>query len=69
MKVLLIICMLLSLLASLLFLTCFHGIHTSALTWELEEMLPPVEKCIFKFSSKEDLKRWHLYSDSEYGGT
>ncbi|CAF2064390.1 hypothetical protein HID58_073103 [Brassica napus] len=39
-----------------------------ALTWELEEMLPPVEKCIFKFSSKEDLKRWHLYSDSEYGG-
>ncbi|KAF3516148.1 hypothetical protein DY000_02063731 [Brassica cretica] len=39
-----------------------------ALTWELEEMVPPVEKCIFKFSSKEDLKRWHLYSDSEYGG-
>ncbi|CAN6935157.1 unnamed protein product [Brassica oleracea] len=39
-----------------------------SLTWELEEMVPPVEKCIFKFSSKEDLKRWHLYSDSEYGG-
>ncbi|KAG2321779.1 hypothetical protein Bca52824_014992 [Brassica carinata] len=39
-----------------------------ALTWELEEMVPPAEKCIFKFSSKEDLKRWHLYSDSEYGG-
>ncbi|XP_056849431.1 probable complex I intermediate-associated protein 30 isoform X1 [Raphanus sativus] len=39
-----------------------------ALTWELEEMVPPAEKCIFKFSSKEDLKRWHLYSDFEYGG-
>ncbi|KAJ4905687.1 NADH:ubiquinone oxidoreductase intermediate-associated protein 30 protein [Raphanus sativus] len=39
-----------------------------ALTWELEEMVPAAEKCIFKFRSKEDLKRWHLYSDSEYGG-
>jgi hypothetical protein len=39
-----------------------------ALTWELEEWVPPVEKCIFKFNSKEDLKTWHLYSDSEYGG-
>ncbi|KAF8111254.1 hypothetical protein N665_0076s0241 [Sinapis alba] len=39
-----------------------------ALTWELEEMVPPAERCIFKFSSKEDLKRWHMYSDSEYGG-
>ncbi|EFH65132.1 hypothetical protein ARALYDRAFT_895093 [Arabidopsis lyrata subsp. lyrata] len=39
-----------------------------ALTWELEEWVPPVEKRIFKFNSKEDLKTWHLYSDSEYGG-
>ncbi|CAH2066925.1 unnamed protein product [Thlaspi arvense] len=39
-----------------------------ALTWELEEWVPPVEKSIFKFNSKEDLKTWHLYSDSEYGG-
>ncbi|CAN8239503.1 unnamed protein product [Cochlearia groenlandica] len=39
-----------------------------ALTWELEEWVPPAEKCIFKFNSKEDLKKWHLYSDSEYGG-
>lgn len=23
---------------------------------------------IFNFNSKEELKKWHLYSDSEYGG-
>ncbi|XP_049934036.1 probable complex I intermediate-associated protein 30 isoform X3 [Nymphaea colorata] len=39
-----------------------------ALTWNLEELMPPQEMCVFSFSSKEDLKRWHLYSDSEYGG-
>ncbi|OVA12208.1 NADH:ubiquinone oxidoreductase intermediate-associated protein 30 [Macleaya cordata] len=30
--------------------------------------MPPSEKYIFNFNSKEELKRWHLYSDSEYGG-
>ncbi|XP_068663666.1 probable complex I intermediate-associated protein 30 [Aristolochia californica] len=39
-----------------------------ALTWNLEDLLPPSERFIFKFNSKEELKRWHLYSDSEYGG-
>ncbi|KAI5665355.1 hypothetical protein M9H77_15208 [Catharanthus roseus] len=39
-----------------------------ALTWNVEEWVPPSEKYIFSFSSKEELKKWHLYSDSEYGG-
>ncbi|KAL6585227.1 hypothetical protein OROMI_004516 [Orobanche minor] len=39
-----------------------------ALTWNLEELVPPSERFVFKFDSKEELKRWHLYSDSEYGG-
>ncbi|GAB4834653.1 hypothetical protein Ancab_032916 [Ancistrocladus abbreviatus] len=39
-----------------------------ALTWNLEELMPPTEKYIFSFNLKEELKRWHLYSDSEYGG-
>ncbi|KAL0694712.1 hypothetical protein Bca4012_061892 [Brassica carinata] len=39
-----------------------------AFTWNIEEWVPPPEKYIFKFHSKEDLKKWHLYSDSEYGG-
>lgn len=40
-----------------------------ALAWNVEDLMPPTEKCIFKFNSKEELKKWHLYSDSEYGGT
>ncbi|KAK4427434.1 putative complex I intermediate-associated protein 30 [Sesamum alatum] len=39
-----------------------------ALTWNLEDLVPPSERYIFKFDTKEELKRWHLYSDSEYGG-
>lgn len=39
-----------------------------ALTWNLDDLMPPPEKCIFSFGSKEELKKWHLYSDSEYGG-
>ncbi|KAJ4974581.1 hypothetical protein NE237_007755 [Protea cynaroides] len=39
-----------------------------ALTWKAEDLIPPSEKFIFHFNSKEELKRWHLYSDSEYGG-
>ncbi|XP_028065767.1 probable complex I intermediate-associated protein 30 isoform X6 [Camellia sinensis] len=39
-----------------------------ALTWNLEDLIPPSERYIFNFNSKEELKKWHLYSDSEYGG-
>ncbi|XVF86957.1 hypothetical protein PTKIN_Ptkin18bG0082100 [Pterospermum kingtungense] len=39
-----------------------------ALTWNVEDWIPPTERYIFNFSSKEELKKWHLYSDSEYGG-
>ncbi|XP_022841881.1 probable complex I intermediate-associated protein 30 [Olea europaea var. sylvestris] len=39
-----------------------------ALVWNAENLVPPSEKYIFNFNSKEELKRWHLYSDSEYGG-
>ncbi|CAN0914304.1 Probable complex I intermediate-associated protein 30 [Linum grandiflorum] len=39
-----------------------------ALKGNLEELMPPSERVIFGFNSKEELKRWHLYSDSEYGG-
>lgn len=39
-----------------------------ALTWNLEELMPPSERYIFNFNSKEELEKWHLYSDSEYGG-
>ncbi|XP_028065765.1 probable complex I intermediate-associated protein 30 isoform X4 [Camellia sinensis] len=38
-----------------------------ALTWNLEDLIPPSERYIFNFNSKEELKKWHLYSDSEYG--
>lgn len=30
--------------------------------------MPPSERYVFNFNSKEELKRWHLYSDSEYNG-
>nr|GMC72064.1 probable complex I intermediate-associated protein 30 [Ipomoea batatas] len=39
-----------------------------ALTWNLEDLIPPIERYIFNFNSKDELKKWHLYSDSEYGG-
>ncbi|CAN1287379.1 Probable complex I intermediate-associated protein 30 [Linum perenne] len=39
-----------------------------ALKGNLEELMPPSERVIFSFNSKEELKKWHLYSDSEYGG-
>ncbi|KAL0341802.1 UNVERIFIED_CONTAM: putative complex I intermediate-associated protein 30 [Sesamum calycinum] len=43
------------------------SLERTALTWNLEDLVPPSERYIFKFDSKEELKRWHLYSDSEYG--
>lgn len=43
--------------------------ETVALTWNAEDLMPPSERFIFHFNSKEELKKWHLYSDSEYGGT
>ncbi|XP_077234496.1 putative complex I intermediate-associated protein 30 [Tasmannia lanceolata] len=39
-----------------------------ALTWNVEDLMPPSERYVFSFNSKEDLTKWHLYFDSEYGG-
>ncbi|MED6124310.1 hypothetical protein PIB30_057776 [Stylosanthes scabra] len=39
-----------------------------ALSGNLDEMMPPPERFIFNFSSKKELSKWHLYSDSEFGG-
>ncbi|KAJ0967768.1 hypothetical protein J5N97_024685 [Dioscorea zingiberensis] len=39
-----------------------------ALSWNVEDLMPPTEKYVFNFNEKESLNRWHLYSDSEYGG-
>ncbi|KAF7813992.1 putative complex I intermediate-associated protein 30 [Senna tora] len=39
-----------------------------ALAWNVDDLMPPAERYIFNFNSKEELKKWHLYSDSEYGG-
>lgn len=46
----------------------FENATKKALTWNVEDLIPPSERYIFNFNSKEELKRWHLYSDSEYGG-
>lgn len=46
-----------------LFVSCFE-----ALSWNVDDMFPPSERFIYNFKSKEELKKWHLYSDSEYGG-
>ncbi|KAG0496096.1 hypothetical protein HPP92_000787 [Vanilla planifolia] len=40
----------------------------AAFAWNIEDLMPPMEINIFSFNSKDELKRWHLYSDSEYGG-
>jgi len=39
-----------------------------ALAWNVENLMPPAEKLILNFGSKEELHKWHLYSDSQYGG-
>ncbi|KQK09556.1 probable complex I intermediate-associated protein 30 isoform X2 [Brachypodium distachyon] len=39
-----------------------------AVVWNSEDLFPPSERYIFKFNSKDEVKKWHLYSDSEYGG-
>lgn len=39
-----------------------------AVVWNSEDLFPPSEKYIFNFNSKDEVKKWHLYSDSEYGG-
>lgn len=44
------------------------GATKKALTWSVEDLIPSRERYIFNFNSKEELKRWHLYSDSQYGG-
>jgi hypothetical protein len=50
------------------FLFFFFQNQSVALTWNVEDLMPPTERYIFNFNSKEELKKWHLYSDSEYGG-
>lgn len=40
-----------------------------ALTWNIDDLIPPSERFIYNFNSKQELKKWHLYSDSEYGGS
>ncbi|KAG6588363.1 putative complex I intermediate-associated protein 30, partial [Cucurbita argyrosperma subsp. sororia] len=46
------------------------SVHSAkkALAWNVEDWIPPTEKYIFSFNSKQEVKKWHLYSDSEYGG-
>ncbi|PQM34783.1 putative complex I intermediate-associated protein 30 [Prunus yedoensis var. nudiflora] len=39
-----------------------------ALTWNVEDLVPPTERYIFNFNLKDEPKKWLLYSDSEYGG-
>ncbi|KAH1204484.1 putative complex I intermediate-associated protein 30 [Glycine max] len=34
----------------------------------LDDLMPPPERPIFSFNSKQELSKWHLYSDSEFGG-
>ncbi|RCV17551.1 hypothetical protein SETIT_3G228800v2 [Setaria italica] len=41
--------------------------HPPALVWSSDYLIPPSERYIFNFNSKDELKQWHLYSDSEYG--
>lgn len=45
-----------------------HLCLSTALAWNVEDMMPASEKCIFNFNSEEEINKWHLYSDSEYGG-
>lgn len=40
----------------------------AALTGSFDDLIPPSERFIFNFNSKGELQKWHLYSDSEYGG-
>ena len=40
----------------------------AAVVWNSEDLFPPSERFIFNFNSKDEVKKWHLYSDSEYGG-
>lgn len=39
-----------------------------AVAWKLEDLQPPRELSLFKFSCQEDLRKWVVYSDSEHGG-
>lgn len=53
---------------ALFYLSPFWKNQSIAIAWNAEDLMPPAERYIFTFNSKEELKRWHLYSDSEYGG-
>ncbi|MFS7888636.1 putative complex I intermediate-associated protein 30 [Helianthus anomalus] len=47
----------------------FPCIIIAAFTWNIDDLIPPSERYIYNFSSKEELKKWHLYSDSQYEGS
>jgi hypothetical protein len=38
------------------------------LTPPVRDPHPPLERLLYSFSTPEDLARWTLYSDAEYGG-
>jgi NADH dehydrogenase [ubiquinone] 1 alpha subcomplex assembly factor 1 len=42
---------------------------SKAISGSFDDLMPPPEKYIFNFNSKQELNKWHLYSDSEFGGT
>jgi len=42
---------------------------STAISGSFDDLMPPPEKYIFNFNSKQELTKWHLYSDSEFGGT
>ncbi|KAI5073775.1 hypothetical protein GOP47_0011788 [Adiantum capillus-veneris] len=39
-----------------------------AVAWKFEELQPPKELSLFRFSSQDDLRKWIVHSDSDYGG-
>jgi NADH dehydrogenase [ubiquinone] 1 alpha subcomplex assembly factor 1 len=42
--------------------------HCAAVAWNIDDLRPPREITLFKFSSEDDLKKWKVFSDSEHGG-
>ncbi|KAJ7298789.1 hypothetical protein O6H91_Y411800 [Diphasiastrum complanatum] len=46
------------------------SIHATrrAVAWNLQDLSPPSEKHLFKYSAQSDLKLWEVYGDSEHGG-
>lgn len=47
---------------------CIVIVTTKAISGSFDDLMPPPERYIFNFNSKKELTKWHLYSDSEFGG-